>query len=91
MSSFALKVICKESPITPAGEVVWVVQGEYGWTSSHWGPETLSNMVVFATREAAEEAAAKWEGHPWYYAPERVEVVEVTAEYKQVLKGWRLI
>lgn len=95
MSSFALKVICKEALtvadtiLVAEGTVAWVVESEWGWTSSPWPCCGLPHLVTFKSREEAEEAAEKWEGHPWYYRPIRVEAVEVNPVYTQVLKGWR--
>jgi len=91
---YALKVTCKAQndflgrPVTKQGRVVWVVQGDFGWTSSAGLPKDLPHLIAFEDKQVAENYAAKWKGHPWYYLPEKVEVVEVKPRYKQVLEGW---
>ena len=92
---YALKVTCKRalsgagSIITLAGTVVWVTKDDWSWSSSHWVLADCSDLVTFDTREDAEKAAKKWKGHPWYYEPAKVEVVEVEPIYRQVLQGWK--
>lgn len=93
--SFALKVICKEArAVTDAvmveeGTIAWVVKDTWGWSSSPWPTCNLPHLVTFESREEAEEAARKWKGHPWYFIPIRVEVVEVKPVYRQEIEGWR--
>lgn len=89
---YALKVTCKEARsgsgqvYIKAGTVVWVCQDSYGWTSS----QRLDNdAVTFENKEDAEKAASTWRGHPWYYEPAKVEVVEITPIYKQVIAGYK--
>jgi hypothetical protein len=91
---YAIKVTCKESKaydnsiITRDGAVVWVTTGEYGATSINFGLNHAGySLMVFDTREKAQTFADNWKGHPWYYKPKNVEVVEVTPLYERIT-GW---
>lgn len=93
---YALKVTCKEcrsgvkgTPVvTERGTVVWLYVDSYGWSSRR---SLAADSLVFESRESAEKAAKMWftHWHPWFFEPDKIEVVEVTPIYKRTIAGYK--
>lgn len=93
---YALKVTCKEAlstvqgrpPMTKKGTVVWLYVDTYGWSSR---PSLAADSLVFESRASAEKAAEMWrtKWHPWFFAPDKIEVVEVKPIYKRTIEGYK--
>lgn len=92
---FALRIVCEEvrgkdnRVITCDGDVVFLVDSEWGHTTSHeeWVGDRL---ITFDTAEAAHKCANKLKPHPWYIRPKSYEVVCVEPVYETKMVGWKV-
>jgi len=98
MPLYALKIICKEAKafdktvMTPAGTVVWAcTEDEYpSSTKRVEGHPLPCHIMVFDDKEVAQAIADGWEGHPWFYEPEKVEVVMIEKAWRPELIGYKI-
>lgn len=84
--------------VTKEGDAFWVETDE----PDHWVEASSSrcndrsavpgHIKTFQTREAAQEFAKRWKGHPWYCDPSGdFDVIEIVPQYVQVFSGWGVV
>lgn len=97
---FVIKFKCKEAKGTGdytlirEGSSAWVVNESEGWVeatarNAEHSDELHTDLKVFNTQEEAKNFMERWEGHPWYYAPNgSYEIIEVKERFEKVLTGY---
>ena len=68
------------------GTVTWLVKSDYfpTFTIYPW-----ADLIVFPSREIAEEAIVGHNPKPWYYQLGELKIVEVEPIYQSVIKGYK--
>lgn len=82
--------------MTAKGTEYWVCREREGWVEATAFPYRSScgiphSLLTFDTREAASAFGERWTGHPWWVKPVGFRVVEVSALFKLVPDGYRVV
>jgi hypothetical protein len=86
--------------ITKEGTEFWVLRDVEGWVEATSRPccrslrtgEVPVDILLFSSREKAEEFARRWKGDPWWCIPDGTfRIIPVRPEYKPVLMGYTAV